>query len=321
MRIVYMGTPDFAVNPLHALAKAGYEVVGVVTQPDKPKGRGKTMLPTPVKEEAMKHGFPVFQPLKVRDQEFLSILKELAPDIIVVAAFGQIIPKSILDMPKYGCINIHASLLPKYRGAAPIQQAVIDGEKESGVTIMRMATGLDTGDMISKIVVPLADDETGGSLFDKLAEAGGRLLIDTLPHIFDGTAVYEKQPEESPTPYAGMITKQMGMMDFSKSAMELERLVRGLNPWPSAFTYFNGKTLKVWESFVAGDDELLDCEAKQTEPGTVVKTDKKGIYVACGDGVLVLSAVQLEGKKRMDADAFLRGCRIEAGNRFTDKKE
>ncbi len=321
MRIVYMGTPDFAVNPLHALAKAGYEVVGVVTQPDKPKGRGKTMLPTPVKEEAMKHGFPVFQPLKVRDPEFLSILKELAPDIIVVAAFGQIIPKSILDMPKYGCINIHASLLPKYRGAAPIQQAVIDGEKESGVTIMRMATGLDTGDMISKIVVPLADDETGGSLFDKLAEAGGRLLIDTLPHIFDGTAVYEKQPEESPTPYAGMITKQMGMMDFSKSAMELERLVRGLNPWPSAFTYFNGKTLKVWESFVAGDDELLDCEAKQTEPGTVVKTDKKGIYVACGDGVLVLSAVQLEGKKRMDADAFLRGCRIEAGNRFTDKKE
>ena len=321
MRIVYMGTPDFAVNPLHALAKAGYEVVGVVTQPDKPKGRGKTMLPTPVKEEAMKHGFPVFQPLKVRDPEFLSILKELAPDIIVVAAFGQIIPKSILDMPKYGCINIHASLLPKYRGAAPIQQAVIDGEKESGVTIMRMATGLDTGDMISKIVVPLADDETGGSLFDKLAEAGGRLLIDTLPHIFDGTAVYEKQPEESPTPYAGMITKQLGMMDFSKSAMELERLVRGLNPWPSAFTYFNGKTLKVWESFVAGDDELLDCEAKQTEPGTVVKTDKKGIYVACGDGVLVLSAVQLEGKKRMDADAFLRGCRIEAGNRFTDKKE
>ena len=321
MRIVYMGTPDFAVNPLHALAKAGYEVVGVVTQPDKPKGRGKTMLPTPVKEEAMKHGFPVFQPLKVRDPEFLSILKELAPDIIVVAAFGQIIPKSILDMPKYGCINIHASLLPKYRGAAPIQQAVIDGEKESGVTIMRMATGLDTGDMISKIVVPLADDETGGSLFDKLAEAGGRLLIDTLPHIFDGTAVYEKQPEESPTPYAGMITKQMGMMDFSKSAMELERLVRGLNPWPSAFTYFNGKTLKVWESFVAGDDELLDCEAKQTEPGTVVKTDKKGIYVACGDGVLVLSAVQLEGKKRMDADAFLRGCRIEAGNRFSDKKE
>ena len=318
MKIVYMGTPDFAVNPLRALAEAGYEVTGVVTQPDKPKGRGKTMLPTPVKEEALKHGFPVYQPVKVRDPEFLQDLKDLDPDIIVVAAFGQIIPKSILDLPKYGCINIHASLLPKYRGAAPIQQAVIDGEKESGVTIMRMGTGLDTGDMISRIVVPLAADETGGSLFDKLAEAGAKLLIETLPHIFNGTAAYEKQPEESPTPYAGMITKQMGMIDFGKSAVELERLVRGLNPWPSAFTFWNGKTLKVWESFVVKREEL---DAQSAEPGTVVKTDKKGIYVACGEDVLVLSQVQLEGKKRMDADAFLRGCHIEAGSRFTDKKE
>ena len=318
MKIVYMGTPDFAVNPLRALAEAGYEVTGVVTQPDKPKGRGKTMLPTPVKEEALKHGFPVYQPVKVRDPEFLQDLKDLDPDIIVVAAFGQIIPKSILDLPKYGCINIHASLLPKYRGAAPIQQAVIDGEKESGVTIMRMGTGLDTGDMISRIVVPLAADETGGSLFDKLAEAGAKLLIETLPHIFNGTAAYEKQPEESPTPYAGMITKQMGMIDFGKSAVELERLVRGLNPWPSAFTFWNGKTLKVWESFVVKREEL---DTQSAEPGTVVKTDKKGIYVACGEDVLVLSQVQLEGKKRMDADAFLRGCHIEAGSRFTDKKE
>lgn len=318
MKIVYMGTPDFAVNPLRALAEAGYEVTGVVTQPDKPKGRGKTMLPTPVKEEALKHGFPVYQPVKVRDPEFLQELKNLDPDIIVVAAFGQIIPKSILELPKYGCINIHASLLPKYRGAAPIQQAVIDGEKESGVTIMRMGTGLDTGDMISRIVVPLAADETGGSLFDKLAEAGAKLLIETLPHIFNGTAAYEKQPEESPTPYAGMITKQMGMIDFGKSAVELERLVRGLNPWPSAFTFWNGKTLKVWESFVVKREEL---DAQSAEPGTVVKTDKKGIYVACGEDVLVLSQVQLEGKKRMDADAFLRGCHIEAGSRFTDKKE
>ena len=318
MKIVYMGTPDFAVNPLRALAETGYEVTGVVTQPDKPKGRGKTMLPTPVKEEALKHGFPVYQPVKVRDPEFLQDLKDLDPDIIVVAAFGQIIPKSILDLPKYGCINIHASLLPKYRGAAPIQQAVIDGEKESGVTIMRMGTGLDTGDMISKTVVPLAADETGGSLFDKLAEAGAKLLIETLPHIFNGTAAYEKQPEESPTPYAGMITKQMGMIDFGKSAVELERLVRGLNPWPSAFTFWNGKTLKVWESFVVKREELY---TQSAEPGTVVKTDKKGIYVACGEDVLVLSQVQLEGKKRMDADAFLRGCHIEAGSRFTDKKE
>ena len=318
MKIVYMGTPDFAVNPLHALAEAGYDVAGVITQPDKPKGRGKTMLPTPVKEEAMKHGFPVYQPVKVRDPEFLQVLEKMDPDIIVVAAFGQIIPKSILELPKYGCINIHASLLPKYRGAAPIQQAVIDGEKESGVTIMRMGTGLDTGDMISKIVVPIAKDETGGTLFDKLAEAGAKLLVETLPHIFDGTAVYEKQPEESPTPYAGMITKQMGLINFGKSAAELERLVRGLNPWPSAFTFWNGKTLKVWESFVVKSEEA---GAEKSEPGTVVKTDKKGIYVACGEDVLVLSQVQLEGKKRMDADAFLRGCHIETGSRFTDKKE
>lgn len=318
MKIVYMGTPDFAVNPLHALAEAGYEVAGVITQPDKPKGRGKTMLPTPVKEEAMKHGFPVYQPVKVRDPEFLQVLEKLDPDIIVVAAFGQIIPKSILELPKYGCINIHASLLPKYRGAAPIQQAVIDGEKESGVTIMRMGTGLDTGDMISRIVVPIAKDETGGTLFDKLAEAGAKLLVETLPHIFDGTAVYEKQPEESPTPYAGMITKQMGLINFGKSAAELERLVRGLNPWPSAFTFWNGKTLKVWESFVVKSEEA---GAEKSEPGTVVKTDKKGIYVACGEDVLVLSQVQVEGKKRMDADAFLRGCHIETGSRFTDKKE
>ena len=205
----------------------------------------------------------------------------MEPDIIVVAAFGQIIPKSILELPKYGCINIHASLLPKYRGAAPIQQAVIDGEKESGVTIMRMGTGLDTGDMISKIVVPIAKDETGGTLFDKLAEAGAKLLVETLPHIFDGTAVYEKQPEESPTPYAGMITKQMGLINFGKSAEELERLVRGLNPWPSAFTFWNGKTLKVWESFVVKSEEA---GAEKSEPGTVVKTDKKEFNVACGEG-------------------------------------
>ena len=226
MRIVYMGTPDFAVPPLKAMAQAGYEITAVVTQPDKPKGRGKSLQPTPVKEEAIRLSLTVYQPQKVREPEFVETLRGLQPDIIVVAAFGQIIPKEILDMPTFGCVNIHASLLPKYRGAAPIQQAVIDGEKESGVTIMRMGTGLDTGDMIAKVVVPLAKEETGGSLFDKLAEAGANLLVKTLPDIFEGRAVYEKQPEESPTPYAGMITKEMGRMDFSKSAAELERLVQ-----------------------------------------------------------------------------------------------
>ena len=322
MRIVFMGTPDFAVPTLTALIEGGHEVVAVVTQPDKPKGRGKALQMTPTKkvavEKAIEYEIPVYQPVKVRDPEFVELLKTMAPDAIVVVAFGQILPKSILDLPKYGCVNVHASLLPKYRGAAPIQQAVIDGEKESGVTIMRMGTGLDTGDMISRIVVPIAKDETGGTLFDKLAEAGAKLLVETLPHIFDGTAVYEKQPEESPTPYAGMITKQMGLINFGKSAAELERLVRGLNPWPSAFTFWNGKTLKVWESFVVKSEEA---GTEKPEPGTVVKTDKKGIYVACGEDVLVLSQVQLEGKKRMDADAFLRGCHIETGSRFTDKKE
>ena len=211
MKTVFMGTPDFAVPPLHALIEAGYEVAAVVTQPDKPKGRGKTLLPTPVKEEALMHEIPVYQPQKVRNnQEFLETLKEINPDIIIVAAFGQIIPKEVLDLPKYGCINIHASLLPKYRGAAPIQQAVIDGEKESGVTIMQMGEGLDTGDMISKIIIPLAPEETGGSLFGKLAQAGAELLIKTLPSIEQGTAERVKQPEESPTPYASMITKQIG---------------------------------------------------------------------------------------------------------------
>lgn len=314
MKIVYMGTPDFAVLPLRAMKEAGYEVAAVVTQPDKPKGRGKTMLPTPVKEEAVALGIPVYQPVKVREPEFLETLKEIGPDLIVVAAFGQIIPKTILTLPRFGCINIHASLLPKYRGAAPIQQAVIDGEKESGVTIQKMGEGLDTGDMISKEVVVLSPEETGGSLFDKLSKAGADLLVKTLPSIFDGTAVYEKQPEESPTPYAAMITKQMGLLDFTKSAEVLERLVRGLNPWPSAYTFLNGKTLKVWKSSVGE-------EKGNVLPGTVVKTDRHGIYVACCDKMLILEEVQLEGKKRMDADAFLRGYPVEAGTKFSDKKE
>ena len=315
MKIVFMGTPDFAVPSLKALVEAGYDVAAVVTQPDKPKGRGKSLLPTPVKEEALLHEIPVYQPQRVKNnREFLDTLREIAPDVIVVAAFGQIIPRDVLELPKYGCINIHASLLPKYRGAAPIQQAVIDGEKESGVTIMQMGEGLDTGDMISKIVIPLEKEETGGSLFAKLAQAGAELLIKTLPSIEQGTAVWEKQPEESPTPYAAMINKKMGLMDFHKSAVELERLVRGLNPWPSAYTFVNGKTLKVWKCRA---DEKCSGET----PGTVILTDNEGIHVACKDGILILTEVQLEGKKRMDAEAFLRGYHIEAGSRFTDHKE
>ena len=315
MKIVYMGTPDFAVSPLRSLLNTEYEVAAVVTQPDKPKGRGKALMPTPVKEEALKHGIPVYQPEKVREPGFVEKLRELKPDLIVVAAFGQIIPESVLNMPKFGCINIHASLLPKYRGAAPIQYAVIDGEKESGVTIMKMGKGLDTGDMIARTEVPLAKDETGGSLFEKLPSAGARLLVETLPDIFAGTAVYEKQPEESPTPYAAMITKKMGLIDFSKSAEELERLVRGLNPWPSAYTFLNGKNLKIWKA------EADMTQAEKNIPGTVVRADEEGICVACGTGRLILKEVQLEGKKRMDSASFLRGCKVEPGTRLTDHKE
>ena len=315
MKVVYMGTPDFAVPPLRALVKAGYEVVGVVTQPDKPKGRSKTLLPPPVKEEALKYNIPVYQPLKVREPEFMETLKNLAPDVIVVAAFGQIIPKAVLDLPEFGCLNIHASLLPKYRGAAPIQQAVINGDKEAGVTIMKMGTGLDTGDMISRASVLLAEDETGGSLFDRLSELGAELLVKTLPSVFDGTAVYEPQPEESPTPYAGMITKQMGLLDFQKDAETLERLIRGLNPWPSAYTYLNGKTLKIWKAAVEKSG------SEPENPGTIIKADKDGIHVVCGQDILILQEVQLEGKKRMDAAAFLRGCHVESGTMLLDYKE
>ena len=305
MRIVYMGTPDFAVNPLHALAEAGYEVVGVVTQPDKPKGRGKTMLPTPVKEEAMKHGFPVFQPVKVRDPEFQEVLEGLEPDIIVVAAFGQIIPKSILELPKYGCINIHASLLPKYRGAAPIQWAVINGDKVSGVTTMQMNEGLDTGDMIMKTEVPLAEDETGGSLHDKLAKAGAKLCVETLKALEDKTATWETQGE-SPTAYAKMLDKKLGDIDWSKSAKAIECLIRGLNPWPSAYTDWNGKVMKIWEA------KVLD-ENTDATPGTIVKVEKDGFSVQTGDGLLKVLVLQIPGKKRMEADAFLRGYQIETG--------
>lgn len=310
MRVVFMGTPDFSVGTLRELVKAGHEVVGVVSQPDKPKGRGKSLMPTPVKEAALELGLPVYQPKKVREPEFIEILRKLEPEVIVVVAFGQIIPQEILDLPPYGCINVHASLLPKYRGAAPIQWAVIDGEPQSGVTIMKMDAGLDTGDMITKVVVPIAKEETGGSLFDKLSAAGARLLVDTLPSLTNGTAVYEKQPEESPTPYAAMIQKQMGNIDWNRPAVEIERLVRGLNPWPSAYTKLKGKTLKIWKAQVIEESENDAALA----PGTVIQADTHGLYVKTGQDILNITELQLEGKKRMDTPAFLRGYTVETGS-------
>ena len=306
-KIVYMGTPDFAVPALSALVREGYTVTGVVTQPDKPKGRSKQMVPSPVKEEAGKHGLPVWQPARVRNPEFIQFLTEQKPDVIIVAAFGQIIPKAVLDLPPYGCINIHGSLLPKYRGASPIQRAVLDGEKESGVSIMRMDEGIDTGDIISKRAVPLSEDETGGSLFDKLSVLGADLLIDTLPLVLCGKAVYEKQPEESPTPYASMLKKESGHLDFDKEADVLERQVRGLSPWPGAYTFLDGKTFKIWKSAVR------PCPERSETPGTVLNTGPEGILVKCGTEALLLQEVQIEGKKRMAADAFLRGYHLEPG--------
>ena len=306
MRIVFMGTPDFAVPTLTALIEGGHEVVAVVTQPDKPKGRGKAVLMTPVKEKAIEYEIPVYQPVKVRDPEFVELLKTMAPDAIVVVAFGQILPKSILDLPKYGCVNVHASLLPKYRGAAPIQWAVIDGEKESGVTTMMMDVGLDTGDMLAKAIVPLDGKETGGSLFDKLSEAGGRLCVETLAKLEKGEITPEKQGE-SPTAYASMLDKKMGNIDWNKSAVVIERLVRGLNPWPSAYTHLDGKTLKIWAC------DVLPQSASKGESGEILEVTKDAIHVQTGDGILVLREIQLAGKARMDAGAFLRGYKVVPG--------
>lgn len=308
-----MGTPDFSVGTLRALAEAGYEIAGVISQPDKPRGRGKSLMPTPVKEEAVRLGLPVFQPAKVRDPEFVEILKNLKPDVIVVVAFGQIIPASILSVAPLGCINVHASLLPAYRGAAPIQWAVIDGLAETGVTIMRMDTGLDTGDMIAKVTVPLDPEETGGSLFDKLSRAGAKLLVETLPALEDHTAVFEKQPEESPTAYAGMIRKEMGNLDWQLPAVKLERLIRGLNPWPSAYTHLAGKTLKLWRTRVKEENA-------EALPGTVLEAPQGELLVQTGEGTLQILELQLEGKKRMVTEDFLRGCPIPAGTLLTQNR-
>ena len=244
MRIVFMGTPDFSVPALTALVEAGHDVIAVVTQPDKPKGRGKLVQMTPVKEKALEYGIPVYQPVKARDPEFVSLLKEMKPDAMVVAAFGQLLPKTILDIPKYGCVNIHASLLPEYRGAAPIQFAVINGESVSGITTMMMAPTLDTGDILDQESVALDEKETGGSLHDKLSAIGGRLIIKTLKKLEDGTAVRTVQDEEKMT-YFGMLKKSMGDIDWNQDAASIERLIRGLNPWPSAYTSWEGKTIKL----------------------------------------------------------------------------
>lgn len=316
MRIVFMGTPDFSVPALKALVEAGHQVIAVVTQPDKPKGRGKEVQMTPVKIQAMEYGIPVYQPAKVREASFVEVLKGLEADVYVVIAFGQILPKAVLELPKYGCINIHASLLPKYRGAAPIQWCVIDGERETGITTMMMDVGLDTGDMLEKAVIPIEEKETGGSLHDKLSMAGGDLILSTLKKLEEGTLVRTPQTDEG-TCYAKMLTKSLGDIDWNQDAVSIERLIRGLNPWPSAYTMWNGKTIKIWAADVIKDE----APANSLPCGGVALSDRHCLAVRTGDGLLSIKELQMEGKKRMDIEAFLRGYPIPAGDVFVNRTQ
>ncbi len=318
MRIIFMGTPEFAVQVLEAIIQEGHEVAGVYTQPDKPRGRGKSVQYTPVKELAMEYNIPVFQPERVRDPEVVAELKTLAPEVIVVVAFGQILPETILNLPPLGCINVHASLLPRYRGAAPIQRVIIDGETESGVTTMYMAKGLDTGDMIEQKVVPIDPKETGGSYHDKLAAAGAELCLSTLQKLAEGTAPRIPQDDRKSC-YAHMLNKAMGELDFQKPAEELERLIRGLNPWPSAYTWLQGKSLKIYEAEVVKSG--ADSHRMNDMPGTVIGVDKNSFTVQCNPGALRIDSLQLEGKKRMNTAAFLLGYKLSAGMRLGSRLE
>ena len=308
MRIVFMGTPDFAVGSLAALAECGkYEIVGVVTQPDRPKGRGNKMLMTPVKEYAISKGYEVYQPQKVKTPEFVQILRDMQPDPIVVAAFGQFLSQEILSMPEYGCINVHASLLPKYRGAAPIQYAIIKGESESGVTIMQMDIGMDTGAMLDKVVVPIGANTTMGELHDELKVKGAELLLTVIEKIEAGTVVAEPQNNDEAT-YATLLDRSMERIVWTKSAQEVHNLLRGFNPAPSTFTKLpNGKSLKIWCSRMTDKNTTA-------APGTVIELSKHSFFVACGSGVLEITEVQPESKKRMPAQVFINGRGVQVGD-------
>ena len=300
MQIVFMGTPDFAVGALEALITQGHEITAVVTQPDKPKGRSKELQFPPVKECAVKHGIPVFQPRRIKTPEAIEELKKYPADIYIVAAFGQ-----ILSLPKYGCLNIHASLLPKYRGASPIQRVIIDGEAETGVTIMQMNAGLDTGDMLYRKKIPITSEDTFETLHDKLMVLGGEAITEALPLLEAGKLVPEKQ-DDTKTCYAALITKEMGKLDFTKTAAELDRLIRGLTPWPSAYTHYHGKQLKIWKA-------IPMATAHKEAPGTILTVNKDSFEVAASEGSLKVMELQLEGKKRMTTHDFLLGVKVQPG--------
>lgn len=306
MKIVYMGTPDFSVGPLKALIEAGHEISLVVCQPDRPKGRSKEPAPCPVKECALEYGLKVFQPERIKRAEAVEELKKYPADVFVVAAFGQILSKEILDMPRFGCLNIHASLLPQYRGAAPIQYAVINGDEKSGVTIMQMDEGIDTGDILLQREVAIDADETGGSLFDKLSVLGSELITEALSALETGSLSPVKQDGSKAT-HVGMLTKEDGRINWFRSAQEIERLIRGTDPWPGAYTSLHSKVLKIWKA------EVADAEEDKGAQGMVVGVDKDSFLVACGKGVLKIKELQIEGRKRMSCADFLRGVRIETG--------
>lgn len=309
LRIIFMGTPEFACPTLQALIDGDDEIIAVVTQPDRPKGRGQQLAPPPVKELALQHGLPVLQPLKLRLPEVVEQLQQLAPDLIVVVAFGQILPKSVLEIPRHGCINVHASLLPRWRGAAPINWCLISGDSETGVTTMQMDVGLDTGDMLLKRAIPIEADDDARTLHDKLSQVGATALMETLEKLADGTLTAEKQ-DDSLTCYAAMLKKEDGELDWSLSATELLNLIRGMNPWPGTFTHLDGKLVKVFKGKTAEGSGI---------PGTVLRSGRDGIEVACGSGSLILLELQLEGKKRLPAAEFLAGCRLEPGTKLGGK--
>ncbi len=305
MRIVFMGTPDFAAAILKRLIDTGRNVVGVFSQPDKPVGRKQIIMPTATKQLAMEHDIPVFQPAKLRDGTALEIMKELAPDLVVVAAYGKILPKDLLDVPPLGNVNVHGSLLPKYRGSAPIQWSVINGDKVTGVTTMYMAEGMDTGDMILKMETPIGEDETSGELFERMAALGADAIEKTLTLFDEGNVPRTVQNDEEMT-LAPMLKKEMGELDFTKSPEEIHNLVRGLNPWPTAFTFLDGKTLKVHKTAVVS--------GFSGNPGELL--DGKRCVIACGDGAVEFLSVQPEGKNAMSGGDFIRGRRLEKGALF-----
>lgn len=305
MKIVFMGTPDFAAGALKSLIEAGHEITAVVTQPDKAKGRSQELLPPPVKVVALEHGIPVLQPVRIKRPEEVEKLKQYPADIYVVAAFGQILSQEILDIPEFGCLNIHASLLPKYRGASPIQHVIIDGEEKTGITIMQMDAGLDTGDMLYQKEIVISPKDTYASLHDKLMVLGGEAIVEALPLLEQGKLVPRKQ-EDALSCYAHLIDKTMGELDFTKSAEILDRLIRGLNPWPSAYTTYHGKQLKVWEAEPVKSP-------KAAKPGEILAVEKDAVLVAAGSGALRITSLQLSGKKRMSAHDFLLGVRMTPG--------